>query len=257
MSPRCARRGRPTSAASSGLRTATGFATRRRECPAAGRGRGRRPSHTPGRAAPARIHTSRLPPRTGRHVWPLDEVVTLTGSFLQGYWLFFPCARYALLCSRTMSTRLPIARFTSIRCSPQLAFTCPFAITSPTMSSARGSAGSPCTVTSRYEPFSLDTHCAVNRPGTLTNGVSIGLGGVTHARGSADDPTILRPADARYACSSPLPPPSAAGFTHAACMPSPCTRPKREFAGGGIVERNDEYTMTHPVCVAAWQSGMC
>ena len=68
---------------------------------------------------------------------------------------------------------------------------------------------------------------------------------------------MLRPPDERYACSSPLPPPSAAGLTHAACMFSPCTRPKRELAGGGIVDRNDAYAITQPVCVAEWHSGMC
>ena len=46
----------------------------------------------------------------------------------------------------------------------------PFVFKSPTISSARGSAGSPWTVTSRYELRSLDTHCAVRSPGTLTKG---------------------------------------------------------------------------------------
>src|SRR5580765_6329825 len=123
-------------------------------------------------------------------------------------------------------------------------------MTSPAMSSTRGSAGLPCTVTSRYDPLSLATPWAVSKPGALTNGVSIGLAGVTHGRGSAGDPTMLRPAAERYACSSPLPPPSAAGFTHAACMVSACTRPKRELAVGGIVDRNDAYAIAHPTCVA-------
>src|SRR5262245_40688323 len=118
------------------------------------------------------------------------------------------------------------------------------------MSSVRGSDGSPCTVTSRYEPLSFATHCAVSRPGTLTNGVSIGFGGFTHGRGSAADPVMLRPAAERYARNGPLPPPSAAGFAHAAIMPSPCTRPKRELSGGGTVDRNDAYAITQPVCDA-------
>src|SRR5690349_18792804 len=125
------------------------------------------------------------------------------------------------------------------------------------MSSTRGSAGLPCTVTSRYEPLSFDTHCAVSNPGTLTNGVSIVFAGITQGFGSAAEPTMLRPDDARYACRSPLPPPSAAGFAHAAIMFSPCTRPNREFSGGGIVDRNDAYAITQPVCDAARQSGTC
>ena len=52
----------------------------------------------------------------------------------------------------------------------------PLAITSPAMSSARGSCGSPLTVISRYEPLSFETHCAVSSPGTLTNGVLMALG---------------------------------------------------------------------------------
>jgi hypothetical protein len=42
-----------------------------------------------------------------------------------------------------------------------------------------------------------------------------------------------------HSCSSPLPPPSAAGFTQADIMFSPLTRPNRLFSGGGVVERND------------------
>jgi hypothetical protein len=56
----------------------------------------------------------------------------------------------------------------------------PAAITSPGMSSARASAGLPCTVISRYEPFSFDWHRAVSRPGTLTNGVSIDADVLVH-----------------------------------------------------------------------------
>src|SRR5262245_12779196 len=125
------------------------------------------------------------------------------------------------------------------------------------MSSVRGSAGLPCTVTSRYEPFSFDTHAAVSRPGTLTNGVSIVLPVVTHGFGWAEDPVMLWPPLDRYACSAPLPPPSAAGLAHAACMFSPCTRPKRVLSGGGIVERNEAYAITHPTSVGVWQTGTC
>src|SRR5262245_30056170 len=122
------------------------------------------------------------------------------------------------------------------------------------MSSARGSLGSPCTVTSKYDPFSFATHCAVNRPGTLTNGVST-VFPFAHTGASAADPTMLRPLAERYACRSPLPPPSAAGFAHAAIIPSPCTRPKRVLSGGGIVERNDAYANTQPVCDVERQTG--
>src|SRR6185295_3355471 len=120
------------------------------------------------------------------------------------------------------------------------------------MSSVRGSAGLAWTVTSRYEPFSFTTHWDVSRPGTLTNGVSIGFAGagVTHACGAADDPEILGPPADRYAWSAPLPPPSAAGFTQAACMSAPGTRPKRLFSGGGIVDRNDANAIAQPVCAA-------
>src|SRR4029453_3383331 len=107
------------------------------------------------------------------------------------------------------------------------------------MSSVRGSAGLPWTVTSRYEPFSLATHCAGSRPGTLTNGVSMAFGGFVHGPGSAADPTMLRPAAERYARSAPLPPPSAGGLAHAAIMFSSPTRPNRVSPGGGTVERND------------------
>src|SRR6185369_2447665 len=112
---------------------------------------------------------------------------------------------------------------------------CPFVITSPAMSSVRGSDGSPCTVMARYVPFSFDTHSAVSSPGTLTKGVLIGCAGVTHGRGSADEP-LPRPADARYECKAPLPPPSAAGLAQAAAMPSPATRANLLFAGGGTLD---------------------
>src|SRR5437762_7879535 len=114
------------------------------------------------------------------------------------------------------------------------------------MSSVRGSAGLGCTVTSRYEPFSFATHCAVSSPGTLTHGVSI-VFPVAHGFGAADEPMMVPPPALRCACSSPLPPPSAAGFAHTACMPSPCTRPKRELSDGGTVDRNDTYAITQPV----------
>src|SRR5206468_7047361 len=67
----------------------------------------------------------------------------------------------------------------------------------------------------------------------------------------------VRPVRSRYACNSPLPPPSAAGFVHAAVISAPVTLPKRVFAGGGIVDRNDAYVMAQPVCVAARQIGTC
>src|SRR5262245_38075928 len=122
------------------------------------------------------------------------------------------------------------------------------------MSSARGSLGSPCTVTSKYDPFSFATHWAVSNPGTLTNGVSI-VFPFDHTGASAADPVMLRPLAERYACNSPLPPTSAAGFAHAAIIPSLCTRPKRVLSGGGIVERNDAYAITQPVCDAERQTG--
>src|SRR5207247_2489661 len=76
----------------------------------------------------------------------------------------------------------------------------PVGFKSPTRSSARGSAESPWTVTSRYELRSLDTHCAVRSPGTLTKRVSIGAGGVTHATGCVAEPNGC-PDVLRYACS--------------------------------------------------------
>src|SRR5262245_50463672 len=106
------------------------------------------------------------------------------------------------------------------------------------MSSARGSAGSPCTVISRNDAFSLDVHCAVSRPGTLTHGVSIERSGVTHGK-VGEEPTIVRPYAEKYACNGALPPPSAAGLVHAATMPGSVTLPNRVFAGGGDVDLND------------------
>src|SRR5580700_5701037 len=96
-------------------------------------------------------------------------------------------------------------------------------------------------------------------PGILTKSVSIGCDGVTHEGGSGDTPlTILPPIPAgKYACNSPLPPLSAAGFVQPAIMPSPSTRPNRLFAGGGAFARKETYVMTHPVCVLDWHNGMC
>src|SRR4029079_14847073 len=68
---------------------------------------------------------------------------------------------------------------------------------------------------------------------------------------------IVRPVLSRYARNSPLPPASAAGLVHAAAMAGSRTRPNNVLAGGGTVDRNDANVMTHPVCVAAWQSGTC
>src|SRR5882672_2974056 len=99
-------------------------------------------------------------------------------------------------------------------------------------------------------------HCAVSSPGTLTNGVSIGRSGTTHGLGGVA-PTMVLPFVERYACSLPLPPPSAAGFVHAAAMFGSATLPNSVSAGGFTVERNDAYVMTHPVCDAEWQSGTC
>src|SRR5580765_6223223 len=108
------------------------------------------------------------------------------------------------------------------------------------MSSARGSDGSPCTVTSRYVAFSFVAHCAVSSPGALTNGVSTGFSGVTQGFAGVL-PTIDVPSFDKYACNWPLPPPSAAGFVQAAIMSAPATLPNSVLAGGGIVERNDAY----------------
>ena len=108
---------------------------------------------------------------------------------------------------------------------------------SPTMSSVRGSDGSPCTVISRYDACSFDAHRAVSRPGTLTHGVSIGAAGITHGGGGAAERSCGR-RGARYACSSPLPPPSAAGLVHAATMSAsgdlaePRVRPAAGWSSG-------------------------
>src|SRR5437899_2043328 len=51
-------------------------------------------------------------------------------------------------------------------------------------------------------------------------------------------------------------PPSAAGLVQAA-MFSPGTLPNRVLVGGGTVERNEAYVITHPVCDAERQSGTC
>src|SRR5581483_2549369 len=126
---------------------------------------------------------------------------------------------------------------------------------SPTISSARGSFGSPCTVTSRYDPCSLLTHCADNSPGTLTHGVSIVLP-LTHSVCGAAVITNPVPVVLRYAWTSALPPASAAGFVHADIMSSPGTRTKSDPAGGGMFDRNDAYVMTQPVCDADLQSGV-
>jgi CubicO group peptidase (beta-lactamase class C family) len=56
---------------------------------------------------------------------------------------YFFFAAYAFACSPTMSSRLPMATFTSTRCRPHCG------VMSPPMSSTRGSDGLPCTVTSR------------------------------------------------------------------------------------------------------------
>src|SRR2546429_583850 len=118
------------------------------------------------------------------------------------------------------------------------------------MSSTRGSAVTPLTVTFRYVAFSLVAHSADKSPGTLTYGVSMVGGGVVHGRGGAL-PTIKLPVVERYECSTPLPPPSAAGFVHAATISGSATLPNNVLAGGGTVDRNDAYTIRQPVWVAA------
>src|SRR5262249_25132310 len=109
---------------------------------------------------------------------------------------------------------------------------------SPMMSSVRGSAALPCTVTSRYVAFSFDLHCAVSNPGTLTQGVLMGRSGVTQGFGGVV-PTIVRPSVERSACKTPLPPLSAAGFVQAATKLVSLTLPKRVLDGGGTVERKE------------------
>src|SRR5262245_22713244 len=154
----------------------------------------------------------------------------------------------------TMSRRLPIARFTSMRCSPQFARTAVPAPRSPVMSSTRASDGFPFTVTSRNVAFSFVAHFAVNMPGTLTHGVSIDCSGVTQGF-SCGVLVMVLPVRSRYARSSPLPPASAAGLVHAAAMFGSATFPKSVLAGGGTVDRNDAYVITQPVCDAVWQRG--
>src|SRR4051795_1310309 len=98
----------------------------------------------------------------------------------------------------------------SIRWSPQPAWTMPLVMTSPTISSVRGSAGSALTVIARYEPLLANLHSALIKPGTLTYGVVIGLGGLTQSGVGADESTM--PDAVRYECNSALPPASAAGL---------------------------------------------
>src|SRR5687768_7874071 len=142
-----------------------------------------------------------------------------------------------------------------MRCRPQSFCTWLLTITSPTMSSVRGSLGSALTCTDRKVPESFDTHSAVSKPGTLTNGVETLRSGVTQGFGAAADDAMKRPFD-KYACNWPLPPRSAAGFTHAAAMFSPCALPNRELAGGGIVSLKAAYATAQPVCDADLHSGM-
>ena len=72
-------------------------------------------------------------------------------------------------------------------------------------------------------------------------------------RCAGDRAAIVR----RYACSSPLPPASAAGFVHAAAIFASGTLPNSVLAGGGTVERNDAKEMRQPSCDAVRHSGMC
>jgi TolB-like protein len=83
------------------------------------------------------------------------------------------------------------------------------------------------------------------------NGVS--MAGPPATQGAAGlGPTIVFPLPDRYACSSPLPPPNAAGFVHATTRLGSGARPNRVFSGGGAVDRN----AGQPVCPAERQSGM-
>ena len=150
-------------------------------------------------------------------------------------------ARNAFDCWPTMSTRLPIARLTSIRCRPQLASapgrSC---MTSPVMSSVRGSAGLPWTVTSRYEPL-LVRHALrgeqaghaherrVDRRLRRHPGLRL-RGRAGDAAAAGDEIRVQRAAAAAERRGI------RARRRH---VRRRATRPKREFAGGGMVERND------------------
>ena len=99
------------------------------------------------RAAPARHQRPRRPTRTDpgwRH--GAQSCQSRARGFSRasrrnaGYFFF---AANAFACWPTISTRLPIARFTSIRCSPQLASGWAAGPMSPVISSTRGSFGSP------------------------------------------------------------------------------------------------------------------
>src|SRR5947208_4539910 len=123
----------------------------------------------------------------------------LSPSFISSVLHYFRAfAAYDFACWPTTSTRLPIARLTSIKCRPQFARTFGAAPMSPTISSVRGSDGFPFTVTSRYpDALSFAAHFAVSRPGTLTHGVSIGRSGPTHGFGFVV-PVMVRPSLERY-----------------------------------------------------------
>src|SRR6185369_7612147 len=94
--------------------------------------------------------------------------------------------------------------------------------------------------------------------GKVTNGVVI----VTPREGSTQTGFTggrtgkVRPSVGKYGESTPGPPPSAAGFVHAAFMPGASERPKRLFAGGGAVARNEAYVITQPMSRRPWHSGM-
>src|SRR5262245_43489946 len=123
------------------------------------------------------------------------------------------------------------------------------------MSSTRGSFGSPCTLPPRYEPRGDDTHSLVRRPGTDTNRVVIV--GLALFRGAGSFALAAKRAADRYACNSPLPPPSAAGFVHAETPPNSFSRTNRLVGGGGAFARNDAYVTMHCVCVSEWHSAIC
>src|SRR5690606_36380744 len=92
---------------------------------------------------------------------------------------------------------------------------------------------------STWKPPST-THSPITRPGTATNGVSIGMPS-SHERPSPEVPRSERiEADAsagKYAWSSAEPPATAAGLTHPAAWPADRGRPKNEPSLGGAVSR--------------------
>src|SRR5262245_20988148 len=66
--------------------------------------------------------------------------------------------------------------------------------------------------------------------------------------------STIAPLAARYACTGPAPPASAAGLTHAASRPGPALLPNRLVASGGIVARNVAYAIEQCVSLDEPQS---